>query len=820
MVYFVLFLLSVVVLGVFFAPKHTGILLRYAYFLRVPILFGPLFLVLLAYFGYTSANAIQNALLTENPIQVLVLAFEAAFLSLLFVYYREQIWIYAQERFDAPPSPFPIPDRKSGKWYSSISEVAAIVLAIPLIAVVIRASEAEHWQAPEGILETFVKPLGMTKQGLALVALVGVVIAHLTALWIRDVGAEDLARFISRILGWFPARLRNRLGPGYFSPGDPPKFHEGHAKSILLGLVIFLLYVLSYFLSNPEFRVSASNPIAQDIFKFCELSITPASYVLGIAMFLLTLFCGITFFTDRYHIPLLTLLLVLTYVASRIQGMDSVFPIVLTQPTAASAVNAQGLLEQKAVGRTIQRPPYAKPAAVSDAYAARLNLISKGALPGAEKPDTIVVCASGGGIQAAAWTVQVLTGLDELTDGRFSKNVQLISATSGGSLGALYYLDSYNLRDGGNTFPGAGGLANPKYYENLYRVRRAAARSGLEGILWAFYQLDLPRSLGLSPLLPPLQDRGWAIEMNWRQQLKDLRAWRLEQTGIPELEDEALTLNSLSYFTAKGVIPAVILNSTIVETGRQTAFTTVTFPERAKDDPSVLQGDTFHELYRPIATSSLPEEKALSYVPDLDRTTAVRLSAAFPYISPVAHPFVAYGVDANGNRLSPKGLTVSSQHLTDGGFFDNLGILGCMEWIRTIVEKPDLRLRKGRIVILQILDRETTLRSRRGVAGSKDGWQMALFGPLETIFKVRGATQTSRTALELSLLRKLYADYMEVEFIEIGPRALKEQHTPPISWKLSSKDLDKLRESWLLHVYDNPQLKDLVERLKPSQSQP
>lgn len=822
MVYFFLVILGIVGLGALFAPKRTGVVLRYVYFLRVPILFGPLFLLLLAYLGFTSPNAIQNALVTENPIQVLVLAFEAAFLSLLFIYYREQIWIYAQERFDAPPSPFPIPDRKSGKWMSSFSEVMALVIAIPFIAVVIRASEAGSWNAPEGFLEDFVKPLGAGDQGqtlwqgLALVAVIGVAAAHLLAIWIRDVAADDLAKLISRILGWLPGRIRNRLGPGYFTPGDPPQFYQGHAKSILLGLIIFVFYVLSFYVSNPQVRATVTSPVLQWIFQVCEMAITPASYVLGIAMFLMTLLCAITYFLDRYHVPLLAVLLVLTYVASRIQGQSNLFPIVLAQPTEAAFVNAEGLLERKVDGQVIQRPPYAAPVSVTEAYGKRLDLLSRTSPSSEARPDTIVVCASGGGIQAAAWTVQVLTGLDEITEGRFSQHVQLLSATSGGSLGALYYLDTYNLRDGGNTLQGAGVAPRPNYFEQLYRVRRAAADSGLEGILWGFYQIDLPRSLGLSPWLPPLQDRGWVLEMGWREKLNELKAWRQEQTGIPELPGEALTLNGLSHFTARGLIPPVVFNSTIVENGGQTAFATVAFPKRPPKQgfplgDSVVARFAFHDRYS-------HQNPGAAYVPDIDRATAVRLSAAFPYITPVAHPFVESAVDASGNQVSPKGLAVPPDHLTDGGFFDNLGILAGMEWIRTIAEKQDLGLRTGRIVILQILDRDSTFGERRPASGPVDNWQVALFGPIQTIFNVRGSTQASRTALELSMLSDLYSG-LDIKFISIGPRALNEEHTPPISWKLSQRDLEKLRESWLLHLWENKDLKDVVDRLKPPKAQ-
>jgi len=52
----------------------------------------------------------------------------------------------------------------------------------------------------------------------------------------------------------------------------------------------------------------------------------------------------------------------------------------------------------------------------------------------------IVVAASGGGIKAAAWTTRVLTGLEESNPRIFGGSIRLISAVSGGSVGAMYFV--------------------------------------------------------------------------------------------------------------------------------------------------------------------------------------------------------------------------------------------------------------------------------------------------------------------------------------------------------------------------------------------
>ena len=52
----------------------------------------------------------------------------------------------------------------------------------------------------------------------------------------------------------------------------------------------------------------------------------------------------------------------------------------------------------------------------------------------------VVVTAAGGGIQAAAWTAQVLAGLDRIYGPDFTRSVGLVSGVSGGSVGTMYYM--------------------------------------------------------------------------------------------------------------------------------------------------------------------------------------------------------------------------------------------------------------------------------------------------------------------------------------------------------------------------------------------
>src|SRR5262249_24042526 len=77
------------------------------------------------------------------------------------------------------------------------------------------------------------------------------------------------------------------------------------------------------------------------------------------------------------------------------------------------------------------------------AAAWQLPRVAGSADGGAPQRTLVAVTAAGGGIQAAAWTARVLVGLHELYGDDFTRSICLLSAVSGGSVGALNYLDRW-----------------------------------------------------------------------------------------------------------------------------------------------------------------------------------------------------------------------------------------------------------------------------------------------------------------------------------------------------------------------------------------
>ena len=195
-----------------------------------------------------------------------------------------------------------------------------------------------------------------------------------------------------------------------------------------------------------------------------------------------------------------------------------------------------------------------------------------------------VVAVDGGGIQAAGWAATVLTGIEERWP-EFQQSVRLVSGVSGGSVGAMYFVSS--LDGSGRYAPATGAL-----------VRQRATRGSLSEAAWGLAYPDLWRALLPVPAsLRFVRDRGWAME----------QAWRRDWPGSPSLAD-------LRRGIAEGWRPAVAFNATRVERGDRFSFATF-------EVPGAWSVQTLQTLYggRDIAAS-----------------TAARVSATFPYVTPIS----------------------------------------------------------------------------------------------------------------------------------------------------------------------------------------
>jgi hypothetical protein len=361
----------------------------------------------------------------------------------------------------------------------------------------------------------------------------------------------------------------------------------------------------------------------------------------------------------------------------------------------------------------------------------------------AGKP-VVVVASAGGGIQAAAWTAHVIQGLqqDAIRCGDdFDGAITAMSAVSGGSVGAMYVVDAYR---GGHL---------PAHL--LEQAVKAAEASSLDQVAWGLTYPDLVWTL--APFLKPLhrpwlvKDRGSALEDAWKRtsSLGDatLDRWRRDLVATPQRER-----------------PAVLFNATVAETGQRMLLSTTTL-ETAQDDPG-------------------RREFALDF-PDLDLpvTTAARLSATFPYVSPSSRVDRYAGFD-------------DQYHYVDGGYYDNYGTATLVEWLDRGLRSLSEAARPSRVLVLEIrsFPNSTAAQPDGGRGLTTDALQ-----PLVTLYAVRGAGQEANSNLNVQLLADDYNEASVFSATITFPEHLaddRDDQTPPLSWHLTPSDRGRLAAAW------------------------
>jgi Patatin-like phospholipase len=441
--------------------------------------------------------------------------------------------------------------------------------------------------------------------------------------------------------GWSEAKpvtaFLSFFGPGFKKDGNSAQ--EGHYLALWSFLLSFLVYV------------------AIGIGKFFRIG-DPATVptLADLLVFLMILCWGlsaVTFILDRFRIPLLLPFLLAAIVSAHVHATDHYFYMFSTKSS-----------------------PDLSPAQVIRA-----------GKPGSA---VIVVAASGGGIKAAAWTARVLTGLEESNPRTFGDSVRLISAVSGGSVGAMYFVSEYDAN-------GAGLPSSPKDLEE--GVARAEA-SSLDDIAWGLVYPDFLRIF-----VPAFEhvDRGRALEAALTREL-------------PNREHHLYSpLSDWREGVLEGWRPAVVFNATVVESGER-----------------FLLGTT--DLSPAPGRSSLRDPQFPQFGGrDISLVTAARLSATFPYVSPAARPDIA------GTQI----------HAVDGGYTDNYGMATLLAWLDEALRAPGNPVR--RVLIIEI---RASPPATEPPALSWRGWPFQAYAPISAMLNVRDTGQLPRNEEERDLLRR------------------------------------------------------------------
>lgn len=343
-----------------------------------------------------------------------------------------------------------------------------------------------------------------------------------------------------------------------------------------------------------------------------------------------------------------------------------------------------------------------------------------------------VVAVDGGGIQAAAWGARVLTGIQAAWP-EFYRSVRLISSVSGGSVGTMYFVGT--LRAEG-----------PPTRTELDEVLTFAKRGSLNEAAWGLAYPDLWRAIVPIPeALRFEKDRGWAVQQAWERGWKESRGW----TRTPNLSEWVKGVH-------EGWRPSISFNAVAVENGQRFSFGTFAPPYQWGID---TVGTTFPDF-------------------DVSVSTAARLSATFPYVTPIARSRPGPGV--------PNGW-----HFADGGYYDNTGMGLAMRWLdRALAAGVDAYKGKA-VAFIRVRSSPTELQP-----DTRDrGWQYQLVGPVQALMAVRVAAQRERAETELEFLQRLWClQGVEIRKFEFAYE--QAEPAPPLSWQLSRAQRDDIDREW------------------------
>ena len=521
-------------------------------------------------------------------------------------------------------------------------------------------------------------------------------------------------KFYESLADWAPLRglnntlqpimrwLWDRVGPGYF--------HEDACEPPKLQWNSGHMYVIGIYLLTFLLWVGFGKckqwvlqyPDAPAAVQF--LSSLPAlAWVMIFLMVASMTLAGMSFFLDRYRIPFLWLIALLASVTGLTPKSDHFFHVRKLRASDKASYWTPGQILKSRMERGTKR--------------------------------FVIVSTAGGGIQAAAWTAKVLDGLGADAP-QFRDSVLVISSVSGGSVGAMAYARSFDQ-------------ANPP--KTKFDPVRESEEGALDAAAWGWTVPDVWRAV--EPWTRrELIDRGWAMERAWTR-IFQLRSGRQET----QLGDWALETHK--------TMPALILNSSIVETGHPVVFTTSSFADENAGQGATAAIYNFHNIY--------PLRPPYTY--DVSIATATRLSAAFPFVAPAARP----------------NLLRSGQpdfHYVDGGYYDNFGITTLFAWLEEAT--GETKCDDCQFLLLRI----THFPDPTGSSTAKHGWLFQIYAPLQGLYDARDAGQLAGDNNQVRLEGALHSQISGAS-IQFRTRDTK-CSDPPLSWQLSAGQKRCIEETW------------------------
>lgn len=356
------------------------------------------------------------------------------------------------------------------------------------------------------------------------------------------------------------------------------------------------------------------------------------------------------------------------------------------------------------------------------------------------KPKLLVVNSSGGGLRSMLWSYRCLQVADSLLGGTLMDRAALLTGSSGGIIGATYYRQLHlhdRQRGERERFSHkvleeiSGDMLNPlafSFVTNDMFIRYRSVRDG-----------DRRYTL----------DRATAFERRLNANTRGLLDIRL---GDLEASEQL------------ALAPALVLSPTSINDGRRlviasrpAAFLTAITPQATLQQPSQAEAIEFRRLFDQHGPDSLK------------LTSALRMSATFPYITPIT--------------------TLPSQppmRVMDAGVRDNYGYRITLAWLATF--RSWIEEHTSGVVVLQLRDTQKQLEVHPS-SGSLIG---RVLDPVGSVYDNFVRVQDQDYDLMLRLAHPTGTAPLEVIDLQLWH---DDQERISLSWHLTKVERDRVLRS-------------------------
>jgi len=395
--------------------------------------------------------------------------------------------------------------------------------------------------------------------------------------------------------------------------------------------------------------------------------------------------------------------------------------------------------------------------------------------PATQKPKLVLVCTSGGGQRAAAWTMRTLQFTDSCLQGKLFDHTTLITGASGGLVGASYFRQLYLEKKEGNI----QNIYDHKYYGNITKdiLNPVIFSLVVNDVFFRFQKFNYGK-------YEYLKDRGYAFE----QALNKNTEYILNKKVIDYKE-----------FERKAEVPMIILAPTVINDGRKLFISpqNISYMTKTYSEESIttkVKGIEFLRFFEE------QDSKNLSFL------SALRMSATFPYITP--------------NVELPSD---PAMEIMDAGLSDNYGIRDAVKFLYVFQEW--IMQNTSGVVIVSIRDSEKDKEVEKNVQTSIF---QKMFTPIGSLYNNWDYMQDNNNDNILEFAQEMYGNHLHMVEFQYIPRPIgwkdhkktaedkEQERRAALSWHLTNREKESIRRT-ILEDNNLASLQKLKEILNKNQ---